>query len=1253
VRLTGWRFLVFALAGAGAIVLLSSIGTPGRREEAIDRHTGERLVVVRNVAEAIAEARGTGNVRAALEALRPRLEQFPGEPVLERTEAIFVAELSDDAEAPPPAAHPEAEVLAAERARASRRREELDRRVRERVPRESLLEMFSVLEGDSAVGVATEEFFAPLARWRSEHEPGPERPDELAIRTLARLEDPAERPEPETFLLLIRAYRAQARPRARMRWLLRAYGAFPESEEIRGLLLEAYLEQGRVREAFLLVGTALTDAPGDLELWEQRARLAGWLSLPEMEIEARELLLEREDTPAARERLLTLSEAVGRPEDAVPHALALAKGSDDKTILERPALLALEGGKTDLAFRILDDLAQASDDPAYWRGKIITHARNADDVDRVIHELQLLRKRHPERDYEQDLEGVYRQHGMDDKLVVLLEERLARDPDSLKLEEEIIGLHKSLENDDRLRALLLRRVERTTDPHHFFANLVGYRVLELADLERHARKHAASPRLEAGDVGLILNALDPMLEEDAYRDIAAGVARRFPDEPRSRAFLLMLVDRSATDADRSREAERLARSLPDHPAYLAAWIDRASWAGDVEAETAARELWRDRARDDLENLRRLAALYATSRRHEDSVVVWRRLAKHEGLESEATLHLINALFAVQEYDEAVTWLEKRAALPGATLEDRLHVADQLFGQEYFDRALRFYSAVLDLEEDQPVALLRTGQIRSWTNDPRGAIPFLERRLAVTEEQGAEVRYFLGEAYWSIHEEDEARQRHELALEELQARPELSVRQEVMVAKMLARFGRIEEARPIFERVVAQLPGDVDLILDYADSMLAHRDVPKARELVEQAKAVEKRQARTMTADGKVLMLEKRYEQAATVLTDVIAQYGADAGTQSELGRARELAGDWRPASEAYRRSLTLQPDNRDISRALQRVIDEVAPLLHGSVAFRSAGDDRVFELWAQGSRPLRNERVRLSAALGASWFSGRAAAVNNGTTDIDEFVARGQLSAVWRFRRANHLAGGVDVYPGAPGDAPVGGWAGLFMVGQEPYRSLTVDLHGHLLLENPPASVGLGGRKSGIRVALHRDIGKRFWGAVELAYDSLSLETPSARDGLFRGAATFGWRIAGQNVQVADEMQLDRSLLSGLVGAHVAEPPASKSGRLVTLWVTYEPFRLLDNQELANLIPIGARFDYVRLGARGDFQLARGWGAKVSGWAGYDLYGDEPNFGVEAGLTWRPAHKLELTGVAGYGTALGRSDATDSFLVRLALTYRW
>ena len=77
-NLAGWRFLVFALAGAGAIVLLASLGTPGQREDSIDRYTGKRVVVVRNVADAVAEARRTGNARAARESLEKRIAEILG-----------------------------------------------------------------------------------------------------------------------------------------------------------------------------------------------------------------------------------------------------------------------------------------------------------------------------------------------------------------------------------------------------------------------------------------------------------------------------------------------------------------------------------------------------------------------------------------------------------------------------------------------------------------------------------------------------------------------------------------------------------------------------------------------------------------------------------------------------------------------------------------------------------------------------------------------------------------------------------------------------------------------------------------------------------------------------------------------------------------------------------------------------------------------------------------------------------------------
>jgi len=410
----------------------------------------------------------------------------------------------------------------------------------------------------------------------------------------------------------------------------------------------------------------------------------------------------------------------------------------------------------------------------------------------------------------------------------------------------------------------------------------------------------------------------------------------------------------------------------------------------------------------------------------------------------------------------------------------------------------------------------------------------------------------------------------------------------------------------------------------------------------------------MRLDGKVLLQERKYEESADVLDATIRLHGPDAGTQAELGRADELAGRGRAARDAYGHSLLLQPDNRDVSAALGRLADSVAAQLYAEGAYRRAGQDRLGEVWAKATKALAsNERVRLGAALGFAEYSGRADAVNAGATDVDADVVHLQAAAFWHFARLNTLAAGLAAYPGAPGDFPLGGWARLHLLKQDPYRSLEVGLFGHLLLDEPTAAPGLGGRTSGLRAAYARDVGRRFWASAEVLLAYLSIDNPSADDPYFRGAFTFGWRVVQGEARVAPPLDLTRASLPGLVGTHLTDPPKETPGPEVSLWVTYEPVRLLGNEELAALLPIGTRFDYLTLGARGDFHLAPAWGAKLEGYFGTDLAADEPIFGVEGGLTWRPSYRAELTLVGGYGTALGRADDVDSFHVRLGFSWRW
>jgi len=1251
VNLAGWRFLIFALAGAGAIVLLASLGTPGQRESSIDRYTGKRVFVVRTVADAIAEARRTGNARAAFEAVEKRIAEFPAEPALLRYRAVLEAELEGPG-APPPPVHPETQVIAAEQERARRLAKDLDRHLAHQPAREALYALLEDLEADSAIGEATEDFFAPLARWRAEEPPGPARPDEMAARTLAALEQGPV--PPEAFSELIRAFQSEERPRARLRWLLRAFAAYPGQEEFREGLAGAYLEQSRVKEAFLVVGAALEAAPDDLALVEERARLAGWLSLYDAEIRARERLVAAHESREQRERLVTLYTFSGNPEGAIPHARKLAEGSDDPAVIEQPAILALEAGDVDLAIEILEDLARKGDERR-WRDRIVEIAWQDMRVDRVIQELDLLRHRYPDGDYEARLLGIYRRRNMTRPLAELLEERLEREPSDLALERETLDLYASLNDTEKVRALLLRRMERSDEPLVFFEQLPLFESAGVPGAAERAQAMAASEKLRAGDAAEVLELLRTRLDNPAYAAAARTVALRFVAQPEARDFLIYLVDREPDDKARAAAAEQLAVENPWNIEILKAWTERAAWAGDVDSALRAREMLRQRVPDDEENLRALAGLYGEAGRHAEAVALWRGMAERDGIASEAALALVEALFAAGEFDEAVEWLERRASLPTATRAERIQVADQLFESERYDRALRFYLGVLEEDGNDAHALLRVGLARSWNNDPRGAIPFLERRLAVSEEQRAEVRFYLGEAYWASQEEKKARDLQEAALAELVALPARSVTQDVMVAKMLSRFGRDEEARPVFERVLEQAPGDIHVLLDYADSMIATGDAAKARELVERAKTIDPRKGRTMLTEGKVCMLERRYEDAAKAFEETIRVQGPDAGSEAELGRALELSGEMRPATEAYRRSLLLQPDNRDMTAALARLVDETSRLVAGDVLFRSAGDDRTLHLLAQGSLPL-GDRTRLGALLGFGDFSGRAEAVDAGATDVDESVAFLGLAAFHRFARQSIVGGGILAYPGAPGDTPVGGWAAVRLLSPEPQRSLEAEVRAHLLLEDPAASVGLGGRASGITLTGQTDVGSRFWAGAQVAYDYLSIDDPGSgnvANGRFTGSATFGWRVLEGGKRMAGPPRVALGMLDGLLGAQLAQPPAETQGPFLDVWASYETIRLLGDQDLADLIPIGTDFDYLTLGARSEFHLARGLGAGVEGYAGLDLASSDPIFGVQAGLTWRPSRTAEVFALAGYGTALGRAGNDDSLLFRIGLNWRW
>ena len=86
------------------------------------------------------------------------------------------------------------------------------------------------------------------------------------------------------------------------------------------------------------------------------------------------MLLQADDNPETRRRLITLYSYLGEPAKSIPHAQALTKDATDPDELEWPVRLALQAGDVDRALDLLEELAASGDD-AYWRERIIRFAR--------------------------------------------------------------------------------------------------------------------------------------------------------------------------------------------------------------------------------------------------------------------------------------------------------------------------------------------------------------------------------------------------------------------------------------------------------------------------------------------------------------------------------------------------------------------------------------------------------------------------------------------------------------------------------------------------------------------------------------------------------------------------------------------------------------------------------------------------------------------------------------------------------------
>ena len=656
--------------------------------------------------------------------------------------------------------------------------------------------------------------------------------------------------------------------------------------------------------------------------------------------------------------------------------------------------------------------------------------------------------------------------------------------------------------------------------------------------------------------------------------------------------------------------------------------------------------------EDRDNRHALAGLRAFTGDVHGAVSLWRGLHDDEGISSRAVPHLVDALFDLGDEREALDLLQQLATDPAATTAHRLRAADELFYRRSYDRAQVLYATVLRAEPDHPAALLRLGQIHAWTNQPAAARDLLERRLRVTADEAATVRFYLGEALWATGDEQRARavQRRSLAELELQTDPDFTTRS--LIATMLARLGRRAQAAAAYRELVARNPRDLDLVLDYVDLLFGEGELARASALLVHGAALDADDQRLLRLRGELEQRRGDLRTAEAAFERAIELHGADAGLCSDLGLVRSQLGDWQGALASYERWLQLQTDSDAARRAVGELSDRVA--VTGIVSGRSIrlGGDRVTEATVGAVVPVGN-RVRWNLRAGHGHYRGATAALGGAVATADVGIV--DVAVEVRSGTSARWAAGLNAAPGAPGDLPLGGFVAAQFERAAPYAS--VELRGYFneLWTEPAAAPGLGGRRSGFGAQIYGELPAGLWLGVTGAAEHLEIDPDGplwAADTRLSGEITIGRRFLDGDVAVAPRFR-PRRVPAAPTSPFPHEVPRDGRDWLASAWLSLQSASLTGDADLPALLPIADSDQHLFVAGRLDHHLAPGLGASLTGNIGADLRNDGDIWGLGVALTWRPNRFAELTLAASRGASLGRANEDDVEELRFEGVLRW
>ncbi len=133
------------------------------------------------------------------------------------------------------------------------------------------------------------------------------------------------------------------------------------------------------------------------------------------------------------------------------------------------------------------------------------------------------------------------------------------------------------------------------------------------------------------------------------------------------------------------------------------------------------------------------------------------------------------------------------------------------------------------------------------------------------------------------------------------------------------IGDYKNAIKQFERVVGQSPGDALGFYSLARCYAKDGNIEKAREMLRKAVSLDPDNATELLKVGDIMYDQKEYNRAAVIYSKALFGQKDLANVHYKIGKAAVALKDYEKASVHFKKGLAIEPDNKDLTKALQNL----------------------------------------------------------------------------------------------------------------------------------------------------------------------------------------------------------------------------------------------------------------------------------------------------------------------------------------------